>query len=138
MTRFNITLREGVEFVNLALDESYGGELYVPKLKSYRIMDLVKAIAPNCQYDFCGIRPGEKIHEEMITCTDSRATIDCGKYFLVLNSQKILDKYQKLNSSYVKVIENFNYSSGNNEDFLTVEEIRDLIRKNIDPNLQPI
>ena len=138
MTRFNITLREGVEFVNLALDQSYGGELYVPKLKSYRIMDLVKAIAPNCQYDFCGIRPGEKIHEEMITCTDSRSTIDCGKYFLVLNSQKILDKYQKLDPSYTKVLENFNYSSGNNEEFLTIQEIRDLIKTNIDPNFEPI
>ena len=101
-------------------------------------MDLVKAIAPNCKYDFCGIRPGEKIHEEMITCTDSRSTIDCGKYFLVLNSEKILDKYQKLNSSYVKVHENFNYSSGNNKEFLTIQEIRDLIKTNIDPNFEPI
>ena len=84
MTRFNITLEEGVSFVDFALKNSKGGELFVPKLPSYNIMDIVKAIAPNSDYEICGTRPGEKIHEEMITSSDSRTTLDCGKFFMVL------------------------------------------------------
>lgn len=138
MTRFNITLDEGVKFVNFALENSKGGELYVPKLKSYRIMDLVSAIAPSCDYEFCGIRPGEKIDEEMITLSDSRNTLDCGDFFVHIPNENLLKKYKILNSEFKHVPENFNYTSGNNDEFLTVEEIIDLIKKNIDPNFKPL
>ena len=138
MTRFNITLQEGVDFVDYALKNSVGGELFVPKLPSYNIMDIVKAIAPNSDYNVCGIRPGEKIHEEMITSSDSRNTLDCGKFFVVVPIEKYLKKYLELFPSYKKVPFGFNYSSGNNNHFLTIQEIRELIKEHIDANFKPV
>ncbi len=138
MTRFNITLSEGVSFVDYALRNSIGGELFVPKLPSYNILDIVKAIAPNSKYDICGIRPGEKIHEEMITSSDSRRTLDCGSFFLVVPIEKYYRKYLNLFPSYKKVPDEFNYSSGNNDHFLKVDEIRELIKLNIDPEFKPV
>ena len=138
MTRFNLTLRDSVKFVDFVLKNSSGGELYVPKLKSYRILDVAKAIAPNCKYQFCGIRPGEKIHEEMITSADSIYTLDCGNYFVVISNEKKLKEFQGINKGCNLVCENFNYSSNNNNDFLKVEEIRDLIIKNIDSSFSPL
>ena len=138
MTRFNITLDEGVKFVHFALENSMGGELYVPKLKSYRIMVIVSAIAPDCDYEFCGIRPGEKIDEEMITISDSRNTLDCGTFYVHIPNENLFRKYKTLNPNFKQVPENFNYTSGNNNEFLTVEEIRDLIKKNIDSNFKPL
>lgn len=137
MTRFNITLKEGVAFVDFALKNSIGGELFVPKLPSYNIMDIVEAIAPNAKYEICGIRPGEKIHEEMITSADSRSTLDCGKFYVVVPIEKYYKKYLKLFPSYKKVPNQFSYSSGNNEHFLSVNEIRKLINLNIDKNFKP-
>ena len=138
MTRFNITLQEGVDFVDYALKNSVGGELFVPKLPSYNIMDIVKAIAPNSNYNICGIRPGEKIHEEMITSSDSRNTLDCGGFFVVVPIEKYYKKYLELYPSYKKVPFGFNYSSGNNNHFLTIQEIRELIKDHIDANFKPV
>ncbi|MBO8223292.1 UDP-N-acetylglucosamine 4,6-dehydratase (inverting) [Prochlorococcus marinus str. XMU1401] len=137
MTRFNITLSEGVSFVDFALKNSIGGELFVPKLPSYNIMDIVKAIAPNSNYEICGIRAGEKIHEEMITCSDSRNTLDCGKYYVVIPIEKYFKNYLKLFPNHKRVPNEFSYSSGNNNHFLKVEEIRELIKLNIDKDFQP-
>ncbi len=138
MTRFNLTLGEGVRFVDFVLKNSIGGELYVPKLPSYKIMDVAYAIAPSLKYKFCGIRPGEKIHEEMITCADSINTLDCGNYFVVITNKRKLEDFQKIHKESKLVKENFNYSSGNNENFLTVDEIRDLIKDNIDISFTPL
>tara|TARA_B100000886_G_scaffold54682_1_gene33541 strand:+ start:5896 stop:6903 length:1008 start_codon:yes stop_codon:yes gene_type:complete len=138
MTRFNITLQEGVDFVDYALKNSVGGELFVPKLPSYNIMDILKAIAPNSDYSICGIRPGEKIHEEMITSSDSRNTLDCGGFFVVVPIEKYFKKYLELYPSYKKVPFGFNYSSGNNNHFLTIQEIRELIKDHIDANFKPV
>ena len=92
MTRFNITLREGVEMVSFAINNSIGGEILVPKIPSYRILDLAEAIGPNCSKEYIGLRPGEKIHEEMITCSDSLSTIDMGNYFAILPQCILNDK----------------------------------------------
>ena len=134
MTRFNITLQEGVQMVLDALKNSIGGELFVPKIPSYRILDIVEAIAPNCKMENIGIRPGEKIHEEMITEADSFNTYEIGnKYIILPNKEDYKLRYQDLNITIKKVPEGFSYNSFNNEHYLTVEEIRKLIKSNIDP-----
>ncbi len=135
MTRFNISLREGVNMVLWAIENSLGGELFVPKIPSYRIIDVAEAIGPNCIKPTTGIRPGEKIHEEMITASDSFSTIDLGKYYAILPSDgRLQSLYEKAGISKTAVPEGFSYNSGTNIDFLSVEQIRDLIREHIDPN----
>ncbi|MEO1731346.1 MAG: UDP-N-acetylglucosamine 4,6-dehydratase (inverting) [Pseudomonadota bacterium] len=135
MTRFNISLEEGVEMVLWALENSHGGEIFVPKIPSYRITDLAEAIAPECEHKVVGIRPGEKIHEEMITASDSLNTIDLGPYYAVLPSttEHLSDDYLKERGG-TPVEPGFAYDSGTNPDFLSVPQIRDLIRKHVDPN----
>ena len=132
MTRFNISLSEGVDMVLHSLENAWGGEIFVPKIPSYRIIDLAKAIGPDCKHKIIGIRPGEKIHEEMITSSDSFTTYDLGKYFAILPQKPSwnLNSYIKKFKAK-KVKEGFNYNSGQNEDILTVEQIRLLIENNI-------
>ncbi len=144
MTRFNITLQEGVDFVLFCLEKMWGGELFVPKIPSYRILDLAKAIAPECKIKIVGIRPGEKIHEEMITQADALNTIEFEKYFVILPSVQLGNiKHLKLwdteefrtksNSKPGKFCEyGFSYNSGTNPHFLSVEELKELIAKNVD------
>ena len=133
MTRFNITLQQGVNLVLMALEKMWGGELYVPKIPSYRITDLAEAIAPECETYEVGIRPGEKLHEEMITETDSLHTVEFKEYYVIMPSTKMWDeeKFIKESNSYPgeKCEFGFKYNSGMNPNFLTVEEIRDLIKK---------
>ena len=138
MTRFNITLEEGVNMVLDCLDKALGGELFVPKIPSYRILDIAQAIAPNCELKNIGIRPGEKIHEEMITAADSPNTFDIGSNYVILPNNHVEEKYKECNISLKKVIEGFSYNSLNNPNFLTIEEIRNLIRKNIDPTFEVV
>lgn len=139
MTRFNISLAEGVEMVNWALDHALGGEVFVPKIPSYRITDVAKAIGPSCKMLITGIRPGEKIHEEMITASDSFSTIDLGDYYAILPSDGRLHQLYKDSSiDSVEVPEGFAYNSGSNPDFLTVEQLQDLIRVHVDPDFEPI
>jgi len=135
MTRFNISLKEGVEIVWYALENAWGGELFVPKIPSYRITDVATAIGPECKHPVVGIRPGEKIHEEMITTSDSFSTYDLGRYYVVLPQVPIwkLDEYLKKYKP-TKVANGFNYSSGNNSEWLTVEDLRRLIKEEVDPN----
>lgn len=134
MTRFNISLEESVDLVFYAIANAEGGEIFVPKIPSYKITDLATAIGPDCEQKIIGIRPGEKIHEEMITTSDSLSTVDIGKYYIIIpqgikiNIQYYIDKYKAK-----KVPAGFSYNSGNNTEWLSVEQIRDLIKKNVDP-----
>ena len=132
MTRFNISIEDGVKMVMYALENAWGGELFVPKIPSYQIMDLAKAIAPNSEIEIVGIRPGEKVHEEMITKSDSFLTYDIGRFYSMLPSKpnwNLEDYIKKFNA--VKVKEGYSYNSGENSHFETVETLRDKI-KNID------
>lgn len=134
MTRFNISLSDGVDMVLWALQNGQGGEIFVPKIPSYRVVDVASAIAPNAKHEIVGIRPGEKIHEEMITASDSQNTVDLGRYYAILPSGdgQFISKYQEVMGA-VPVADGFCYNSGSNPDFLTVEQIRELIRSHVDP-----
>lgn len=128
MTRFNISLPEGVEMVLWALENALGGEILVPKIPSYRITDVASAISPNCRQTIVGVRPGEKIHEEMITASDSLNTVDLGAYYAILPSagSYSVDEYAARTGAQ-RVPEGFSYDSGCNPDFLSVEQLRELI-----------
>ena len=129
MTRFNISLQEGVEMVLWAIENAQGGEIFVPKIPSYRITDLAKAIGPDCKRPVVGIRPGEKVHEEMITTSDSFNTVDLGKYFAILPSagDHSVESYCKAHGGK-PVAQGFAYNSGTNPEFLTVEQLQNLIQ----------
>jgi UDP-N-acetylglucosamine 4,6-dehydratase (inverting) len=134
MTRFNISLQGGVDMVMHALEHAWGGELFVPKIPSYRIMDVAEAIGPECEKDVIGIRPGEKVHEEMITASDSFNTWDLGKYYVIL-PQKTSFKLEEFVAHFgaKKVEPGFTYNSGENTEWETVESMRKLIRTHVDP-----
>ncbi|MBM5796663.1 MAG: UDP-N-acetylglucosamine 4,6-dehydratase (inverting) [Cyanobacteria bacterium K_Offshore_0m_m2_072] len=139
MTRFNISLREGVAMVLWAIENALGGELLVPKIPSYRITDVAEAIGPGCEKPVVGIRPGEKIHEEMITASDSFSTVDLGPYYAILPSDGItLAAYRAAGMQASAVPQGFAYNSGTNPDFLSVEQLRSLIREHVDPAFQPV
>jgi UDP-N-acetylglucosamine 4,6-dehydratase/5-epimerase len=128
MTRFNISLREGVNMVLWALENAMGGEILVPKIPSYRILELAQAIGPDCQYPVIGVRPGEKIHEEMITKSDSFNTADLGPYYAILPMGAAYTREEYCRSMGGTMVEpGFSYNSGTNTSFLTVEELRALI-----------
>lgn len=132
MTRFNISLRQGVEMVLWSIENAKGGEILVPKIPSYRIIDVATAIAPEAEQKIIGIRPGEKIHEEMITASDSFNTVDMGDYYAILpvSADYTIEAYCKeRNGKPVKP--GFAYDSGGNPEFLTVEEIRQLIDEHV-------
>ena len=135
MTRFNITLDEGVDLVIKAFETTLGGEIFVPKIPSYRIMDVAEAIAPDCEHRIVGIRPGEKLHEEMITGSDSFHTVDFGDGFAILSaSYKIdMEEYCEITGAKPYSIGE-SYNSANNDRFLSVEELRTLIRENLYPD----
>lgn len=133
MTRFNISLTDGVQMVMNALDIAWGGELFVPKIPSYRITEVAEAIGPECIHKVVGIRPGEKVHEEMITSSDSFTTYDLGKYYVILPQVPSWDLQEYIKHfNAKKVKEGFNYSSGENSEWLNVEELRDLIQTHVD------
>jgi FlaA1/EpsC-like NDP-sugar epimerase len=135
MTRFNISLEEGVNLVIYALANMWGGELFVPKIPSYRILDVAEAIAPRCRRTVVGMRPGEKLHEEMVTETDALNTVEFKDYFVILPSTPLwdLDKFiQSFGGENCKA--GFKYSSGTNTEWLTVDQIRKLIKMHVDPD----
>lgn len=137
MTRFNIPIQGGVDMVLFAMENAWGGEIFIPKIPSYRIMELAQAVAPDCEHRVIGIRPGEKIHEEMITSSDSFHTYDLGTYYTIIPQKPTwkLDEYiSHFNAELVP--ENFNYNSGNNTEWETVESLREKIREHIDPNFE--
>lgn len=136
MTRFSITLDEGVNFVINCLTTMWGGELFVPKIPSYKILDVVKAISPDCKIKIIGLRPGEKIHEEMITASDSVNTLEFKNYYVIMPSTiefmnwKIKDFIKNSGKSPAKPCkENFSYNSLNNKDFLTVNKLKEMIKR---------
>jgi FlaA1/EpsC-like NDP-sugar epimerase len=128
MTRFNITLQQGVDMVLWSIDNSIGGEIFVPRIPSYRILDLAEAIGPDCDRKIVGIRPGEKLHEEMITASDSYNTVDLGDYFAILSSsgEHLVDAYLERHGGR-RVMPGFSYNSGTNEHFLSVQDLRSLL-----------
>lgn len=135
MTRFNISLQEGADLVLHAMEHAWGGEIFVPKIPSYKITEVAKAVGPECKIDIVGIRPGEKIHEEMITESDSFTTYDLGKYYAILPQVpafELKDYIKNFNAK--KVEEGFRYSSGKNTEWVDAEAIRELIKKHLDPN----
>ena len=137
MTRFNISLQGGVDMVMHALQTAWGGEIFVPKIPSYRIMDVAEAIGPNCKKKVIGIRPGEKIHEEMISASDSFFTYDLGKYYVIIPQSTVWNLNEfVLKFNAIKVKEGFSYNSLDNEKMENVESLRELIREHIDPNFK--
>lgn len=132
MTRFNISLQQGVDMVLWSIENAEGGEILVPKIPSYRITDVASAIAPECRQDVIGIRPGEKIHEEMITASDSFNTVDLGDYYAILpmSANYSLEDYCSRRNAK-PVAPGFAYNSGTNTDFLSVEQLRELIDQHV-------
>ena len=137
MTRFNITMSESIKLVLHALDKSVGGEIFVPKIPSYKITTLAKAISEKSKINIIGVRPGEKIHEELISSNEAGNTVDIGKYYVILSpsldysnkslSKSLYKKYLKKNNAK-KVKKDFEYNSGKNSKFLNVNEIRNLLK----------
>lgn len=137
MTRFNISLEEGVDMVIWAIENALGGEIFVPKIPSYKIETVAQAIAPNAKLEFVGIRPGEKIHEEMITVSDSFYTIDIGNYYAILSAG--VDKQKYLDYYHAKAVpKGFRVNSGENDRWIDIEEMRELIKKHYDLQFDPI
>ena len=132
MTRFNISLQEGVDMVLWSIEHAWGGEILVPKIPSYRITDVASAVAPEAEQRIVGIRPGEKIHEEMITASDSPNTVDLGHYYAILPSgaEYSIDDYcARMNATRVKP--GFSYDSGSNTEFLSVPQLQEMIKAEI-------
>jgi len=137
MTRFSITLEEGIDFVLNCLEKTWGGEIFIPKIPSYKLTDVAKAVGPNCTHEFIGLRPGEKMHEEMITSSDSYNTLEFEQYYAITPSWFeplwSIDEYMhQLKGKKVEC--GFQYNSGTNSDWLTVDQIRQQIKDHIDPN----
>lgn len=135
MTRFNISLEDGAGMVLWAIENALGGEIFVPKIPSYKIETVARAIAPNAKLIETGIRPGEKIHEEMITSSDSYNTIVFDKYYAILASDAEKEKYLK-HFKAKEVEKGFQFNSGTNDKWETVESMRELIKKYVDENFE--
>ncbi|NOZ33897.1 MAG: UDP-N-acetylglucosamine 4,6-dehydratase (inverting) [Chlorobi bacterium] len=137
MTRFNITLDEAVKLVMFALEKAIGSELFVPKIPSYKITEVAEAVCPDCELEDIGIRPGEKLHEEMITVSDSFNTLETKDYYIILppfdaeKKKKYAEYYQA-----EEVEPGFVYNSYNNKEWITAEDIREQIKKYVDPNFK--
>ncbi len=134
MTRFNISLQGGVDMVMHALEHAWGGEIFIPKIPSYKITDVANAIGPECEHPVIGIRPGEKIHEEMITSSDSFFTYDLGRYYVIVPQTPTwkIDEFITATNA-TKVPEGFHYDSGTNTEWETIDTLRALIKEHVDP-----
>ena len=133
MTRFNITMQQSINLVIQALKDSIGGEIFIPKIPSVRIIDLAKAISPKSKIKIIGKKPGEKIHEELIEKNEMNNLYDLKDYYIVIPDTVQIEKIKKKQKKFVnfKINTVTNYSSENNKIFLTVNEIKNLIKKNI-------
>lgn len=140
MTRFNISLEDGCEMVFYAIEQAWGGEIFVPKIPSYKITDVATAIAPELEQKIVGIRPGEKLHEEMITSSDSYNTVDLGKYYAILPQKSSYSKYSKVeyNKAFngVDVPNGFTYNSGKNTVWESLDSLREMVKLHVDPNFK--
>lgn len=133
MTRFNITLEDGVKLVLYALKNMWGGEIFVPKIPSYKITDVADAVSPKSERKIVGIRPGEKLHEEMVTATDALSTVEFDKYFVILPSIELWDVDKFISTFNGKLCgDGFCYNSGTNSEWLSVEQLRELIKLHVD------
>jgi FlaA1/EpsC-like NDP-sugar epimerase len=135
MTRFNFLLDEAVDLVFYALKNSLGGEIYVPKMPSYKILDLAKAIDPKGKFITVGIRPGEKLHEEMVSTNETPNTVEFKKYYAILPQSQFLtwSRRRFFNITKARKVKgNFRYTSDNNKKFLTITEIQNLIKHQVD------
>lgn len=128
MTRFSIRMSEAIQMVDWVIKNALGGEIFVPKIPSYKILDVLKAINSKAKFKIVGIRPGEKLHEEMITQSDGFNTIDLGRYYAILQNEKVMSMYIKKFKGK-KVPENFSYNSKQNTDFLSVERLKNIIEQ---------
>jgi UDP-N-acetylglucosamine 4,6-dehydratase/5-epimerase len=139
MTRFNMLSSEAVSMVLWALEHATGGEIFVAKIPSYRVTDLADAIGPGCRQEIIGVRPGEKVHEEMITESDSHTTVDLGQYYAILpsNGASPGNAYTALPGA-TRVEPGFAYNSGRNPEFLSVDQLRSLIVEHVDPAFVPL
>jgi len=138
MTRFNISLREGVEMVKWSIENACGGEILVPKIPSYSLQELAHAIGPNCCKKVVGVRPGEKIHEEMITTSDSNMTIDIGDYYAITSEpDEAINNFKSKGYGARQVPAGYSYNSGTNPEFLNYQQIRRLIKENVDNSFEP-
>jgi UDP-N-acetylglucosamine 4,6-dehydratase/5-epimerase len=130
MTRFNISLQQGVDMVLWSIEHAWGGEILVPKIPSYRITDLASAVAPECRQEIVGIRPGEKVHEEMITTSDSFNTVDMGRYYAILPVAGAYTTEEYCAGRQAAAVPpGFSYNSGTNPEFLSVEQLRELVQE---------
>jgi UDP-N-acetylglucosamine 4,6-dehydratase/5-epimerase len=138
MTRFSIVLEDGVDMVLWAIENAQGGEILIPKIPSYRVTDLAEAIGPDCEHVVVGIRPGEKIHEELITASDSFNTVDIGQYYAILpSSDETLRSHYLAQINAKEVPQGFSYNSATNDEFLTVEQLRTLVGNYADGGFYP-
>ena len=139
MTRFNIPLSGGVDLVVEALETMWGGEIFVPKLPSYRILDVAEAVAPSCRKEVVGIRPGEKIHEEMITETDAIRCVEFDRHYVILPSMDIWEPAKFVEVKRGRWVRSgFRYNSGENDQWLDVPALRTLIKQHVDPSFEPM
>lgn len=137
MTRFNISLQGGVDMVIHAMKTAWGGEIFIPKIPSYRITDVAQAIGPNCEHKVIGIRPGEKIHEEMITSSDAFFTYDLGKYYVIIPQTPIWKTSDFMSNFNAELVpDGFAYNSGTNTEWETVDSLRSLIKEHVDSNFE--
>ena len=137
MTRFNISLLDGCQMVFDAIEKAWGGELFVPKIPSYKVVDVATAIGPECQQKEVGIRPGEKLHEEMITVSDAINTYNLGKYYAILPQKTIFERDQYIKHFNAKLVDpNFSYNSRDNDEWETIESLRELVKTHVDPNFK--
>lgn len=136
MTRFNITLDEGVALVMRTLADLWGGEIVVPRIPSYRILDVADAVAPDAEKRRVGIRPGEKLHEQMITTADAPTTVDRGEFFAILPSIAAAAAYAQKHGGTL-VPPGFSYDSEANGEFLDADALRAMIRDHVDPAFVP-
>jgi UDP-N-acetylglucosamine 4,6-dehydratase/5-epimerase len=138
MTRFNIVLDEAVDLVLWGLEHGQGGEIFIAKSPSYRLVDLAQAVGPSCRIEVVGRRPGEKIHEDMITESDSLTTIDVGQYYAILPASRASNAGYYGDMQAAAVAAGFSYNSGRNSSYLTVDELRLLIKQHVDPLFEPV
>ena len=136
MTRFNISLEEAADFVLLCFKKMWGGEIFVPKMPSFKIIDVARAVSPKSKFKFVGIRPGEKIHEELISRDDAINTLEYKNYFVITPNYKLIGwdkrKYLKLNRPGKNCGVDFSYNSEVNQNVLTVIKIKKLVQKFLD------
>ena len=133
MTRFNLTVKQAIEMVIWSFSNTLGAEIFIPKIPSFKVMDLAKVIKSNNKIIFSGIRKGEKLHEEMITSSDSITTYDIGEKYLIIpsNEKSLINKYRNKFRTFKKVKEGFSYNSRDNSNYLKLSDLKKIVDNSI-------